>query len=570
MDREEQILYQGEDYADLIVSYLNRPELLRQFNGKPIHYINEYYAIVYIPVSETSINMISNFGYSTVPMLFGLTSRISIQKSGIEQLRSMPDFNLRGQGVLIGIIDTGIDYTNPVFIKPDGTTKIAALWDQTINTGTTANNTLFGSEYLTSQINEALASSDPFSIVPSIDENGHGTMMAGVAAGNESLEENFEGVAPDSELVIVKLRQAKEYLRKFYVIPDGVTCFQENHIMWGVQYCVQIAQRLNKPIVICTGLGTAQGAHDGRSNLSTFMSTVGDFPNTAVVTSAGNEGNSKRHYNCTIDPTLGYNTVELNVGQDDKGFSMQLWGDAPGIYTLDITSPNGEHIPKLLPRIRDNQKFSFIFEDTIIYIDNLIAESLTGDQLILMRFQNVSPGIWRLNVYGQSNLATGFNIWLPMGNMISEQTYFINSTIYTTILAPGTSRTPITVTAYNPETQSLYTDASRGYTRNNIIKPELAAPGVDYIAPALNKEFQNFSGTGVAAAHTSGIAALIMEWGAVKRNQPNLSTMDVKNYLIRGASRQQNLIYPNRGWGYGIIDVFNTFNVFRFLFDESR
>lgn len=567
MDRAEQILYQGENYADLLVSYLNRALFLNQFSGRPIQYINEYYATVHIPVSETSIDMITSLGYSAVPMLFGLTSKAGIRESGIERLRLMPDFNLRGQGVLIGIIDTGIDYTNPVFIKPDGTTKIAALWDQTINTAEAANQTLFGTEYLASDINEALASQDPYSLVPSTDENGHGTMMAGVAAGNENHQENFEGVAPEAELVIVKLRQAKNYLRNFYSIPDHVVCFQENHIMHGIQYCVQIAQKLNRPIVICTGLGSSQGAHDGRSHLSTFISTVSDFSNTTVVTSAGNEGMNKRHYHSSIDPALGYNTVELNVGQADKGFFMELWGDAPGIYTLDITSPDGEYIPKLLPRIRGNQRIRFIFQDTVIYIDNLIAESQTGDQLILMRFHNMSPGIWRFNVYGHSNLTTGFNIWLPMGDMISDQTYFINSTIYTTILAPGTAHTPITITAYHQDTGGLYAQASRGYTRNDIIKPELAAPGVDYIAPALNNEFLSFSGTGVAAAHTAGIAALIMEWGAVKGNQPNLSTLEVKNYLIRGASRQQNMVYPNRAWGYGILDLYNTFYIFKSLFD---
>lgn len=563
MGGEGRTRFDSEDYADLIVFYLNNPALLNRYEDAYIHYMNEAFAIVHVPVSQMTQRAISIFGYTAIPKLYGPTSEESLRASGIARLRAMPGFDMRGSGVLIGIIDTGIDYTNPIFIKPDGTSKIISIWDQTIAAGTTPPGTDFGSEYNNDQINQALISEDPFDIVPSHDETGHGTMLAGVAAGNEVPEAGFAGVAPESELIIVKLRQAKKYLRDFFIVPEDIPCYQENHIMWGVQYCSQLARSLNRPIVILTGMGTSQGSHNGYAPLPTLLSIIGDYPNTAVVLPAGNEGNLRRHYHNNINETSGCSTVELNVGKNEKGFSMELWGDAFGIYAIDILSPSGEFIPTISASIRLSKEVSFIFENTKIYIDFQLAQTPTGEPLILLRFQNISSGIWKFNVYSQTNIPCNIDIWLPMGNMITSDTYFIEADNYVTLLEPGTAAVPITITAYDITNDNLYLNASRGYTRDDTIKPELAAPGVNYIAPNQNKEFVLHTGTGVAAAHTAGIVAMIFEWAVIKGNKPGLDTIEMKNYLIRGAIRDKRLTYPNRDWGYGIINVYNVFDVLK-------
>lgn len=555
--------FESEEYADLIVFYLNNPERLSQYRDAVIHYMNEAFAIVYVPVSQITERAISTFGYNAIPKLYGLTSERSLEASGVTRLRRIPNFNLRGNGVLIGIIDTGIDYTNPVFIKPDGTTKIITIWDQTLTIGTAPAGAKFGSEYNSDQINQALASENPYEIVPSIDEIGHGTMLAGVAAGNEEPEEDFSGVAPESNLIIVKLRQAKNYLRDFFIIPKDVPCFQENHIMWGVQYCSQVARNLNRPIVILTGMGTSQGDHKGYAPLPTLISIIGDLPNTVIVLPVGNEGNRNRHFHGDINLSTGYSTVELNVGENEDGFSMELWGDAPGIYTIDILSPSGEFIPKLPAGLRLNKEISFIFERTNIYIDYQLSQTPSGEPIILMRFRNVSSGIWRFNVYSQNNIPGSFDIWLPMGNMITYDTFFAHADNYITLLIPGTAPVPIVITAYDIVNNSLYLYASRGYTRDNVIKPELAAPGVNYIAPNQNKEYASYTGSSVAAAHTAGIVAMILEWAVIEGNEPGLDTIGVKNYLIRGSMKPPLLPYPNREWGYGIINIFNVFDILK-------
>ena len=238
-------------------------------------------------------------------------------------------------------------------------------------------------------------------------------------------------------------------------------------------------------------------------------------------------------------------------------------GSSPDIYSIDILSPSGEYIPRISAGRDEHRVITFIFEATIIYVDYQMVESQSGEQLILVRFENPSVGIWRFNVYERDGLNRGFNIWLPMEKFISENTYFIRSSAYTTILTLGNAIIPLTVTAYNDGDDSLYLNSSRGFTRTERVKPEVAAPGVDVIGPTLDGRFLPFTGTSVSAAHTAGIAALIFEWGIVRGHLPAMSTIEIKNLIIRGARRDVDIEYPNRDWGYGILNIFNVFDALR-------
>lgn len=561
MTAEERQRVISEDYADLLIEYNLDPTVFNAFPNATVNIINDLYAVVHIPIEEFTNLTIFELGDYAVPSLFGLISQGSIEASGIRRLRSNPNLNLRGQGVLIGIVDSGIDYTNPIFQYADGTSKIVSIWDQTLDSENAPSIGKYGTEFSREQINEALQSENPLELVPSRDEIGHGTMLAGIAAGNDVPESNFFGVAPDSEIVVVKLKRAKQYLKKFYQVPEEANAYQTNDIFFGFLYLLSVAERLQRPIAICIALGTSQGAHDGRGVLSNNLSLYANTPGSAMIVAAGNEGNARRHYFGTVDPTKGYDTVELNIGEGESGFSMELWGQAPSIFSIDILTPSGEYVPRIVARLDEQREVTFIFEQTIIYIDYQMVEAQSGDQLILMRFVNPSPGIWRFNVYERGDLQLGFHIWLPMGNFITENTFFIRSDPYTTILALGNAENPLTVTAYNYTDNSLYSNASRGFTRLGRVKPEVAAPGVGVIGPTLDQGFAEFTGTSVAAAHTAGIAAMLLEWGVVRGNIPRMSTVEIKKLLIRGARRESGITYPNRDWGYGMIDIFNTFDI---------
>jgi len=568
MTLEERIRIVSNDYADLLINYNGNPATFEQFEDATFQIIGFFDAIAHVPVEQIADSIITKRGYFVMPSLYGLISETSMEKSGITKIRNIPKLNLRGNGILVGILDTGINYTNPIFKYADNTTRIVSIWDQTIFSDNYPKDTFYGTEYNRDQINNALKSENPLKIVPTTDEIGHGTMLAGIAAGNDDVANGFYGVAPDAEFVIVKLKPAKHYLKEFFRIPEDAICYQESDILFGLNYLISVAIQFNRPLAICIALGTSQGGHDGSSTLSSFLSSMADNVGFAVVVAAGNEGNARRHFYGVVDPTIGYEVVEINVGENEKGFSMEIWGDSPGVFSIDILSPSGEYIPKIPARLNENRDVSFVFEQTTIFIDYQMVESQSGDQLILVRFLNPAPGIWRFNVYGKGDLQLGFHIWLPMSGFISANTYFIRSDPYTTILSMGNARVPITVTAYNPEDDRLYINASKGYTRIEEIKPEIAAPGVNIMSPAGENGFAAVSGTSPSAAHTTGVATLLLEWGIVKGNFRNMSTLHIKNLMLRGARRNEDIEYPNRDWGYGILDVFNIFDKLRRSFIE--
>lgn len=563
MTAEERYKITSEEYADLLVEYSQNLRVFDTYPNASIHIMNERFAIVYVPVTQVTgqNNILQN--YTVLPFGFGILTEQSLVASGILRLRRLPALDLRGQGVVVGIIDTGIDYTNPAFQYADGTTRIAALWDQTIDSDRYPEKQLYGTVYSSEDINRALSSENPLEVVPSVDEIGHGTMMAGIAAGTENEENDFSGVAPEAEFIIVKLKQMKQYLREILVIPPDVPAYQENDIMWALTYVIDTARSLGRPVAICIGLGTSMGSHDGRGGLESMLSISADFPGVTATVAAGNEGNTRKHFYGEIEPGEETMTVELNVGETTTGFLMEIWGNAPNTYSVDILSPTSEYIPRIAESLRVNREVAFVFEQTVIQIDYQMVEPVSGDQLILLRFRNPTPGIWRFQVYTRGDLIGAFHIWLPISNFIPEDTYFIQSNPYTTITNPGNALAPITVTAYNPENNNLYQAASRGFSRIGTIKPELAAPGVNILAPDLNHGFIQTSGTSAAAAHTTGITALMLEWGIVRGNYPGIDTIEIKQFLIRGARRNPNSTYPNRDWGYGILNIYNVFDVLR-------
>ncbi len=559
MNPEDRNKITSNEYADLLIEYGVDSEEFELVQYETMNIINEKYAVIYFPISKVSQRLIRTSGYALIPKLFGLVDTSSLEEMGVKRVQSTPYLSLRGQGVLLGFIDTGIEYTNPLFKNADNTTRILSIWDQTIENALATSDTFYyGTEYRVEQINQALQNEVPLSVVPSTDENGHGTMLAGLAGGSNIENSDFVGVVPLAEYVVVKLKPAKANLKQFFSVSQDILCYQENDIMFGIQYLINFARNLRKPIAICIGLGTNQGSHDGRGTLSDMISIDANRAGTALIVAAGNEGNSAHHYYGEIDKAIGYNTVELKVGENEEGFSMEIWGNLPGIYSIDILSPSGEYIPRIPARVGENREIRFIFEDTILLVDYLLVEAQSGDQLILLRFRNPAPGLWRFKVYG-GEITSGFHIWLPMRNFISENTFFVRPNPDTTITIPGNTAFAITVTAYDHKKQSIYRNASRGFSRTNIVKPEFAAPGVEVYSPTLGNAFTGQSGTSIAAALTTGVAAMLLEWGIVKGNDRSMDTIAIKKYLIRGVKRSVNVVYPNKEWGYGILNIYGTF-----------
>ena len=550
---------QNEMYADFVVKYMGDFQKdLGDVPGLIFQKINAIYGVVYAPLTEIDALNISTYSYSFIPKCYTHMDFGSLSASGITRLQEHPYLQLKGQGTAIAIVDSGIDYRNPLFQNEMGS-RILCIWDQTLEGDGTE--VPYGRVFWKNDIDRALASENPLEIVPSTDTNGHGTRMAAVAAGNYFPEENFSGAAPEAMLIVVKVKQAKKYLREFYLFPSEAELFQENEIMMGVDFAVRTANDRKLPLSVCLGIGSSQGAHIGRNPLSIYVDYASQFSRISVSIAAGNEGAARHHYAGRLTHRENQASAELRVGNKEPGFTLEFWGEPPEIYNLSLQSPTGE-ILDISASLGDvTQELSFIFVETRVEVNYVSIERQTGYTLAYFRFIQPAAGIWRIFVQGRDGQNVEFHMWLPVQGLISEETYFLEPSPYNTVTAPGDSLESITVTAYQYRDNSLYVQASRGFMPDGNVVPQVATPGVQIRVPQLNGLYGLASGTSLSAAQTAGAAALLFEWAVVRGNQPYFTGSSVKNYITRGAKREDRLTYPNRDWGFGRMDLYHTFEL---------
>lgn len=554
----------SEDYADFIIEIGFRENEARQeYKDLCIQDIGYKFSAIYYPLSEINPISVGEDTYIAIPKLFGLMDTSAVEATGALRLQRVRGTSLTGNGVIVGFIDTGIDYTNDIFKNVTGRTRILSIWDQSDQSGTHPQGIEFGSEYTREDIDRALQSENPYSIVPTKDTQGHGTFMAGVACGSEDVENNFIGAANESQIAVVKLKKAKKYLRDFYLIEENVQdVYQENDIMQAVTYLRNLSRRESKPLVLVLGLGTGSGQRSGGSALSQQLNDLGEMIGCCVVTCAGNEGNARLHYKGSV-LNKEYEDVELRVGEGTNGFTMELWGNSPDIISVAFISPSGEMISRIPARVGQSDTVEFLLEKSKIDISYSLVEAGGGVELIFMRFIDPTPGVWIIRVYGNNILEGDYNIWLPIKQFIDKETYFLKPNPDITLTVPSTTQATITVAAYDNMTNALFTDSSRGFTRTNEIKPDITAPGVNVYGPGINNNYVRKSGTSVAAALVAGNCAQLMQWGIVEKNETQMKTNYIKNFLIRGAIRDRNIVYPSKEWGYGKVNVYEAFSILR-------
>lgn len=564
----------SEEYADFIFRHGNTSldNLIQSLNTDCISYVDEEYAIVHYPLAQAEPISISRQSYLAIPFLYSLLDTTSMEQSGILDTFAQPSLNYQGDGVLIGFIDTGIDYQNPLFRKENGDTRVLGIWDQTVpGDGFVLQSPrgqrypfLYGQEYQEETINEALKSEDPLSVAPSTDTIGHGTFLAGIAAGKPLPDNSFIGAAPKASIGIVKLKPAKQYLRNYYMIPSNAIAYQSNDIMMGISYLRLLAARYRMPLVICIGLGSNQGGHNGAAPVSDTLNNLQTLLGVTAVCAAGNEAGFRHHYLGHISANTGYDEVELRVAEGERGFLAELWADFPEVYTLGFVSPTGEVIDRIAYRRDEDTTVRFSLEETSITVSYVASIGPQSSYLAYMRFTSPSAGLWRIRVYPTVSITGIFHIWLPVQGFVSDETVFLEADPYTTITGPGNAQVPITASTYNHLNGSLYIHSSRGYTRDGRIKPDLAAPGVDVYGPGISSVPGDFpmtrmTGSSVAAAHVAGAAANLYSWGYVHGNYPTITTSAIKAYLTRGAKRSTAYTYPNREWGFGTLNLYQSF-----------
>ena len=435
-------------------------------------------------------------------------------------------------------------------------------------------------EFDSAQINQALAApagQRQYELLPSIDSSGHGTAVAGIAAGDSPM---YQGVAPEAELLIVKLG-----------LPDAASFPRTTEIMRAVTYAIHKAIELRMPLVINLSFGNTYGAHDGSSLIERFLDNAAEIGRTVICVGSGNEGNSGGHLAGSllqeddiaggrpgagipsgsadgipsrIGPIARPVSVELAVADYERTLNVQLWKNYCDTYRIFLRSPGGQETQ--LPEMINGGKYTLTLEQTqiLVYFGKpapyAVAEEIYFEMLPEGR-NYINSGVWTIRLEPLQVVTGRYYFYLPSAVVRAAGTGFYQSTPEVTLTIPSTAAKVISVGAYD-STYEAYADFSgRGYADANrtigvvaagLAKPDLAAPGVGIITPDIYGGYRPVTGTSFATPIVAGSCALLMEWGIVRGNDVFLYGEKVKAYLRAGArALRGETAYPNSrvGWG---------------------
>ena len=454
---------------------------------------------------------------------------------------------LSGEGVLVGVVDSGIDYFHPDFRNEDGSSRILRLWDQSIP-GNPPEGYLTGTEYAKEEIDKALAlgETEGRRFIPSRDFSGHGTAVLGIAAGNGRASDGVNrGIAYKSDLLVVKMGNARE------------SSFpRTTELIEGIDYLIRQAVKMGRPIAVNISFGNNYGSHQGDSLLETYISNVANVGRSVICVGTGNNGNDRIH---TAGKLRQGQTdmVEMSIGTYETTLNLQLWKAYADEIEISIETPSGERLPELSEKI-GTQRYRAGEADLLIYYGKpgpfQVTQEIYFDFIPVGTY--LTSGIWKLYLRGRRIKEGNYNLWLPGGRVLNSMTGFYRPTAAETLTIPSTAAKVVTVGAYDSRLNAFADFSGRGGKQLAYFKPDLVAPGVDVTAPAPGGGYSGMTGTSFAVPFVTGAAALMMEWGIARKNDPFLWGEKVKAYLRRGAQPLPGFEkYPNEsvGWGEDVI-----------------
>lgn len=541
----------GNDLMEVIVKYNGDIQRVGTELGTVVELLSVNYAIITISLNRLpSLYDYREVEYIELPKNLTYILRYSLESGCITPVQSRTGLGLSGKGVAVGIIDSGIDYSHPDFINSDGSSRILYIWDQTI-TGSPPEGFRSGTEYTNSQINEALSQTQHTLIVPSVDTIGHGTAVAGIAVGNGSTSNGLErGVAPEASIIVVKIGNT-----------GNESFARSTEIMRAVKYLSDKAITLNMPLVINISYGTNNGSHDGNSLFERYIDSMCEKWKTVIAVATGNEGITSHHFYAKLTQGETANAEFVLTG-NARSVYITIWKNFADTIYFELISPGGDSTGIIRP----------VQSVTRITLDGVSVSVLYGqpnhyraeqEVYFLLQTQNqvISPGIWTISARGTRITDGGFNVWLPTGEEVSRETSFLNPSLNTTLTLPSTARNIIAVGGYNAYINISADFSGRGPLRAvDIIRPDLVAPAVDIYTTRTGGGYDTYTGTSMAVPFVTGSAALMMEWGIIRGNDPFLYGQRVTAFLRRGAARDFPIIYPNNIWGYGTLSLCNTMN----------
>ena len=513
--------------------------------GADVEILTSNYAIATLDINKLNeFYKYNEVEYIEAPKNLTYFIHNSLRAACISAVQSGTSYNLTGKGVIVGVIDSGIDYTHTDFRNTDGTSRVLFIWDQTIQ-GSPPVGFKNGTEYSNDQLSAALSNPQPLSVVPSTDTIGHGSAVAGIAAGNgRSTSGGFlKGAAPEASIIAVKLGH------------HGVENFtRSTEIMRAIKYIIDKAEAINMPVSINISYGTNNGSHDGTSLFETFIDTMADRWKTVINVATGNEGTAGHHFSADIKQKESIN-VEIALASNTKNIYMTLWKNFADTFSFELISPSGKSSSIITPT---ESLINFTLDNVMITVFNRQPNHYNEAQEIYFMFRALTDaipmGIWKLVVKGDLVVDGRFDIWLPTLEEVTENTSFFNPSLDTTLTIPSTASKVISVGGYNASIETSADFSGRGYTRNNVyVKPDIVAPAVGITTVKAGGGYEAFTGTSIAVPFVTGSAALMMQWGIVNGNDAFLYGERIKAFLKKGARRKFTIEYPNPIWGYGTL-----------------
>lgn len=485
------------------------------------------------------------------PFYFSLAR--SQTASCLTAIRRSP-YSLTGQNVAVGIVDSGIDIFHPDFRNSNGQTRIKALWDQSLSAAKAAELGIqppvgyqMGGLFSESDIQTLLQTNNR---TATQDRSGHGTAVAGIAAGNgRASNGQYTGYAPEADLIVVKLAAAQ-----------GTSFPRTIEVMQGIDFLVKTAVQMQQPLALNLSFGNSYGSHDGTSLIETFLDAASDVGQTTIVVGSGNEGNRAGHAGGFLSPERTQR-IDLSVDSFQTTFSIQLWKAFTDVFSIALESPAGERIS--IDETVSTARYLLGRDNVFVYYGTPSPYSQSQEIFLELRplSSYITSGIWRFYLIPKRILTGRYDFWLPAGGVLNQFTNFLRPDPDITLTIPSTAAKAVTVGAYNLDYFSYADYSGRGLTRNPPMqKPDLSAPGTNITAPAVGGGYASVTGTSFAAPAVTGSAALLMQWGIVQKNDPFLFGEKLKAWLCRGAkSLPAGQEIPNPQVGFGALCVEQSF-----------
>ena len=518
-------------YGDNFLRFKNSVDAI----GAKVEDLGYGFGILIIKVNDLNrIIELEGLQYIELPKILYTSAYDSNRASCIPSVWN--NYNLTGEGILVGFLDTGIDYTHNAFKDADGNTRIEYIYD--------LENRVV---YDRNKINEALKSEDPFSVVPEIDLSGHGTHVAGIACAGGNINFDNYGVAYKSSIAMVKITGE-----------NSLRAALSSQLMRGLKFLMDKSNEINKPLVVNISLSTNDGSHNGSSLLEKYIQTFTQLQKAVIVVAAGNEGNSAHHVGGEMKKE---EDLDLNIGEGEKGIILDFYKPVLVDVSVEVISPTGVSTGPM--ELSESYKERFVGrEKIVVYSTGPKPFDIQGQTTIsiLPLGDTITSGGWRIIVRKLNNYEGYFDIWLPIAEGLNERTRFLQPDVYNTLGIPATVEGVISVGSYNFLNNNLSAFSGRGVVRPEwLIKPDLVAPGENILSTVEEQGFDTKSGTSMAAPQVAGICALLFEWGIIRNNDPFLYGERIKYYLIKGAKRTIfGEAYPNPDLGYGFVCLDRT------------